>query len=119
MSGPPLVVEGVSKRFGSLRALDGVGFAVEPGEVFGYLGPNGAGKTTTLRVILGLVHPSAGEVEIFGKCVAPSSHHSVAMRQRLGFLPGELSLYNEMTGQALLDYFARFRPQQPPAWRER
>jgi beta-exotoxin I transport system ATP-binding protein len=114
-----LQLRDLAKRYHRVTALRSVSFAVETGEIFGYLGPNGAGKTTTLRLILGLAHPSAGEIEIFGKRVAPASRHSVAMRQRLGFLPGELSLYSEMTGQALLDYFARFRPQHPPAWRER
>ncbi len=116
---PCLQLHDLTKRYHHVTALRNVSFAVEAGEIFGYLGPNGAGKTTTLRLILSLVHPSAGEVEIFGKRVAPSSHHSVAMRQRLGFLPGELSLYGDMIGLALLDYFARFRPQRPPAWRER
>lgn len=114
-----LQLRDLTKRYHLVTALRNVSFAVEAGEIFGYLGPNGAGKTTTLRLILGLAHPSAGEVEIFGKRVAPSSHYSVAIRQRLGFLPGELSLYGDMTGLALLDYFARFRRQRPPAWRER
>ncbi|MGH7599793.1 MAG: ABC transporter ATP-binding protein [bacterium] len=114
-----LQLRDLTKRYHQVTALHNVSFAVETGEIFGYLGPNGAGKTTTLRLLLGLAHPTAGEVEIFGKRVAPSSHHSMAMRQRLGFLPGELSLYGDMTGQALLDYFARFRPLHPPVWRER
>ncbi|MBI4545911.1 MAG: ATP-binding cassette domain-containing protein [Gemmatimonadetes bacterium] len=57
---PPLEAAGLVKRFGQIEALRGVSFVLEPGEVFGYLGPNGAGKTTTLRIVLGLVHPTAG-----------------------------------------------------------
>lgn len=116
---PCLQLHSLTKRYGRLTALREVSFAVEPGEIFGYLGPNGAGKTTTLRIILGLAHPSAGQVTLLGQKVAPRSRHSVSIRKRLGFLPGELSLYKDMTGQALLDYFARFRPQRPPELRPR
>jgi len=108
----PLAVEALEKRFGSVRALAGVSFAVEAGEVFGYLGPNGAGKTTTLRVILGLVRASAGRVTVFGK--EPGDCRA---RTRVGYLPGELDLYGEMTGLAILDYFAGFRPDAPPVLR--
>jgi ABC-2 type transport system ATP-binding protein len=109
----------LTKRYHRVTALRNVSFAVESGEIFGYLGPNGAGKTTTLRLILGLVHPTAGEINVFGERAVPHSRYRVAWRQRLGFLPGELSLYGDMTGQAVLDYFARFRPQRPAAWRPR
>ncbi len=88
-------------------------------EIFGYLGPNGAGKTTTLRLILGLQRPTSGEVSIGGVRVVPHSAESVRARGRVGFLPGELGLYRDMTGQSLLDYFARFRPRQVPPWRSR
>jgi len=119
MNTPCLQLHNLTKHYRDVAALRHVSFSVEAGEIFGYLGPNGAGKTTTLRLILGLVRPAAGEVNIFGERIAPPSRQSVAIRQRLGFLPGELSLYREMTAQALLDYFARFRPQRPPIWRER
>jgi ABC-2 type transport system ATP-binding protein len=119
MSTPCLQFHHLTKRYPRVTALHHVSFGVEIGEIFGYLGPNGAGKTTTLRLILGLVHPTEGEIQIFGQQVAPPSEYSVLLRQRLGFLPGELSLYNDMTGQGLLDYFARFRPQRPPALRPR
>ncbi len=108
----PLVVEGLEKRFGPVRALAGVGFEVEEGEVFGYLGPNGAGKTTTLRLILGLVRASAGRATVLGR--GPGD---VRSRQAVGYLPGELRLYGDMTGQAVLDYIAGFRPDRPPSLR--
>lgn len=110
----PLVVEGLEKRFGPVRALDGVSFSLEEGEVFGYLGPNGAGKTTTLRVILGLVHASAGRVKVLGR--GPGDTRA---RTDIGYLPGELRLYGDMTGRAALDYFAGFRPSRPPVLRPR
>jgi len=114
MSSRALEVQGLRKRFGALEALRGVTFAVAPGEVFGYLGPNGAGKTTTLRILLGLVHPSEGVVRIAGIDAAdPRS------RGDIGFVPGDLRLYGDMTGADTLDYFARFRPDRPPALRAR
>ena len=63
---PPLEVRGLTKRFGSTTAVDDLTFAVEPGRITGFLGPNGAGKTTTLRMLLGLVHPSAGQALVDG-----------------------------------------------------
>ena len=110
---PALRLAGVSKRFGAVQALADASFQIAPGEVFGYLGPNGAGKTTTLRVILGLVHASAGAVEILGR---PA--RAAAARERIGFLPGDLPLYADMTGREVLDYFARFRPSRPPVLRD-
>jgi ABC-2 type transport system ATP-binding protein len=63
----PIEVRGLSKRYGEIVAVDGVDLTVEPGDVFGYLGPNGAGKTTSLRMMLGLIRPSAGSVSLFGR----------------------------------------------------
>ena len=107
-----LEVKGLSKSYGPVQALRGVSFAVESGEIFGYLGPNGAGKTTTLRIILGLVRPAGGDVRILGRRAGPA-----ASRAGVGFLPGELNLYANMTGAALLDYFAGFRPGRPASLR--
>ena len=109
-----LDVRDLQKRFDAVDALRGVSFTVAPGEVFGYLGPNGAGKTTTLRILLGLVRQSAGQSSIFG---IPSSHP--ASRGDIGFLPGDLRLYGDMTAAATLDFFARFRPGRPPTLRPR
>ncbi len=111
---PAFEVSGLVKRYGRVRALQGVSFAVEPGEVFGYLGPNGAGKTTTLRIALGLVHADGGSVRLLGE-----RSGRAAARERVGFLPGEMHLYAEMKARALLDHFARFHPRRPPVLRER
>jgi ABC-2 type transport system ATP-binding protein len=111
---PTLSLAHVSKRFGAVHALRNVSFALEPGDVFGYLGPNGAGKTTTLRAVLGLVRPDAGTIEVQG---LPA--HDRRARRDIGFLPGELRLWNELSGRAVLDYFARFRPDRPPRLRAR
>ncbi len=109
---PALRLSHVSKRFGAVRALDDAGFHIEAGEVFGYLGPNGAGKTTTLRIILGLVHADAGEVEILGRPARRTVAH-----EGIGFLPGDLALYPDLTGLEVLDYFAAYRPGRPPVLR--
>ena len=107
-----LDIRDLKKEFGAVKALRGVTFSVEPGEVFGYLGPNGAGKTTTLRIVLGLVRQTAGAASIFG-----IDSSSPASRADIGFLPGDLRLYGDMTAAATLDFFARFRPAKPPALR--
>src|SRR5690242_7331211 len=65
--GAPVEVRGLVKRYGDLLAVAGVDLTVEPGDVYGYLGPNGAGKTTSLRMMLGLIRPTAGQVRIFGR----------------------------------------------------
>jgi ABC-2 type transport system ATP-binding protein len=109
-----LEVTDLHKRYGRVRALRGVGFAIEPGEVFGYLGPNGAGKTTTLRILLGLVRANRGTARLLGE---PAGRP--ASRERVGFVPGELRLPGGMTGRAVLEHFARFRPGRPPVLRER
>jgi ABC-2 type transport system ATP-binding protein len=112
-----LEVHNLRKTYGTLEALKGVSFSISPGDVFGYLGPNGSGKTTTLRIITGLVHQNSGEVAMFGKQVRQDSVLST-LPVSIGYLPGELRLYGNMTAQLVLDYFARYRPQRPPILRE-
>ena len=96
-----LRVEGLRKRFGSLLALDDVGFEVEPGQVVGFLGPNGAGKTTTMRAIMRLVALDGGEVTWRGEPVDP------LVRQRFGYMPAERGLYATMKVRDHLVYYAR------------
>jgi ABC-2 type transport system ATP-binding protein len=94
-------VRDLRKEYGDFVAVAGSTFEVEPGEVFGVVGPNGAGKTTTLKTVAGLVEPTAGEVSVDGR--APDEP---AARQRLGFLPEESPLYEEMTARSYLRFFA-------------
>jgi len=108
-----LEVAGLTKRYGTVRALHDVSFSVSAGEIFGYLGPNGAGKTTTLRILAGLAHPDTGTARLLG---APAGR--AAVRERVGYLPGELRLYGSMTASAILERFARFRPHRPPVLRQ-
>src|SRR5437588_5470839 len=83
---PPVATHGLTKRYGDLVAVDGVDLTVEPGDVFGYLGPNGAGKTTSLRMMLGLIRPSDGSVELFGR--DPLTDGARALDGVAGFVEG-------------------------------
>ncbi len=83
-------------------AVDGISFAVEPGEIFGFVGPNGAGKTTTIRILMGLIRPSAGSASLFGHAV-PSRQ----ARARIGFLPEAPYFYEYLTVGELLDLVGR------------
>jgi ABC-2 type transport system ATP-binding protein len=94
-------VRGLEKRYGAVTAVDGVSFEVDAGEVFGLVGPNGAGKTSTLKMLCGLVEPSAGEVTVNGFDAGETE-----MRRSLGFLPEESPLYDEMSPRGYLRFFA-------------
>ena len=98
--------EALSKRYGRHRGIEGVTFSVQPGEVFGFLGPNGAGKTTTIRTLLDLIHPTAGSARLFG---LDSRRDSVAIRARLGNLPGDFGFGRETPGRQALQLLARLR----------
>ncbi|WP_254274219.1 ABC transporter ATP-binding protein [Haloarcula marina] len=89
------------KEYGDFVAVEGSTFSVDRGEVFGIIGPNGAGKTTTLKMLAGLLEPTAGDAEIAGL-----DTETTEMRQRLGFLPEESPLYEEMTPVSYLEFFA-------------
>ncbi|QPV62742.1 ABC transporter ATP-binding protein [Halosimplex litoreum] len=89
------------KEYGGFVAVEGSTFTVEEGEVFGIIGPNGAGKTTTLKMLAGLVEPTDGEVSVAGYDAGETE-----MRKRLGFLPEESPLYEEMTPVSYLHFFA-------------
>ena len=105
-----IATRALSKRYGSLRALESLDLSVREGEIFGFLGPNGAGKSTTIRLLLGVLHPSAGEGRVLGlDCV----RDSVAIRRRIGYLPGGVALYDSLTGAQLLDYLARLCGRAP------
>ena len=91
MSGAPAIETfGLSKTYaGTVPALVGLDLRVERSEVFGYLGPNGAGKSTTIRLLLGLIHPTAGHALLFG---LDAQRDAVASRRQVGYLPGDLRL---------------------------
>jgi ABC-2 type transport system ATP-binding protein/ribosome-dependent ATPase len=91
MTGPLLSASGATRRFGELLAVDRVDLEVRAGEVVGLVGANGAGKTTLIRMLLGLLHPSAGEVRLLGETPSRRS------RARLGYVPQGLGLYEDLT----------------------
>ena len=101
-----IATSGLTKDFGSGRGLFGLDLEVRQGEVFGFLGPNGAGKSTTMRLLLDLIRPTAGSARVLG---LDSVSDSLAIRRRIGFLPGDLALYPKLTGRVALDYLARLR----------
>ena len=90
--------------FGPVRAVNGISFAVEPGEVFGLLGPNGAGKTTTIRILTTLLKPGGGSAQVFGLDVA---HRSMQVRRLLGYVPQQLSIDAQLTGYENVWLFTR------------
>ncbi|HEX2738675.1 MAG TPA: ABC transporter ATP-binding protein [Acidimicrobiia bacterium] len=92
-------IEGLTKSFGGVEALRSLNLEIARGEVFGYLGPNGAGKTVTIRLLLGLLRPSAGRAEIFG---LDSQRQTVDAHRRLAYVPGEASLWPALTGAETL-----------------
>ena len=102
----------LTKRYGNARGIEDVSLEVGAGEVFGFLGPNGAGKTTTVRTLLGLLHPTSGTARIFGLDI---SRDSVAIRARLGNLPGDFDYEHRLTGLELLDYLGGLRGTAPGA----
>jgi ABC-2 type transport system ATP-binding protein len=97
---------GLTKRYGDLAAVDRLDLTVEPGVLYGFLGPNGAGKTTTIRMILGLVFPTEGEVEILGEPVALSGAAPRALR-RVGAIIEEPAAWTYLSGRRNLEYVAR------------
>ena len=108
-TGAALRTSGLTKTYGALRAVDGLDLSVAPGQVYGFLGPNGAGKTTTIRMLLGLVRPTAGSVEVLGEPVGGG--HGLAALRRVGALVEEPAFYGYLSGRTNLDLFAAAAPR--------
>jgi ABC-2 type transport system ATP-binding protein len=96
-----ILVESLVKTFGAFRAVDGVSLDVKPGEIHGFLGPNGAGKTTTIRMIAGLLKPTAGKVSIDGHDLATEPE---AAKRSLDFIPDRPFLYEKLTAAEFLRF---------------
>jgi ribosome-dependent ATPase len=103
--GPPAIeAQGLTRRFGDFTAVDDVSLDIHKGEIFGFLGSNGSGKTTTMRMLTGLLPPTAGEARVFGR---PVDAGDEGLRHRLGFMSQSFSLYRELTVRQNLDLHGR------------
>jgi ABC-2 type transport system ATP-binding protein len=121
---PAIVTSGLTKHYGRampvhrpggpratvVRALDDLTIEVDEGEIFGFLGPNGAGKSTTIRLLLGFLHPTAGGASVLG---LDAVRDSVAIRARVGYLPGGIAFWDGLTGERLLDELADLSGRPP------
>ncbi len=103
---PPVEIRGLSKRFGTVRALDGLDLTVHEGEVHGFLGPNGAGKSTTIRILLGLVKADGGTARLLG---GDPWADAVELHRRIAYVPGDVTLWPSLTGGETIDLLARMR----------
>ena len=105
----------LSKKFGKLTALDGIGLKVNEGEVFGYIGPNGAGKTTTIRVLLGILQATQGSAKVFG---LDAWKDAVEIHKRIAYVPGDVNLWPNLTGGEVIDLFVSLRGKHDKERRE-
>lgn len=107
MSGPTIEITGISKDYGRNRAVRDLSLTVNPGECLALVGHNGAGKTTLMKLMLGLIRPSAGSVRVFGD--NPGESAAVRGRFGIGFLPETVSFDGGMTGREVMAFFARLK----------
>ncbi len=114
MEAPAIRTVGLTKHFGPVVALDGLDLEVSPGEIFGFLGPNGAGKSTTIRLLLGLLRPTAGQAWLSGVPVGDveQAHLSV------GYVPGDVSLWPQLTGAETLEFLGNLSGGVDRAFRD-
>jgi ABC-2 type transport system ATP-binding protein len=104
MSAPVVEAQGLTKRYGSTVAVNGLDLRIEAGEVFGLLGPNGSGKTTTILMLLGLTEPSSGTVRVFGH---DPLRDPLAVKREVGYLPDAVGFYDQLTARENLRYTAK------------
>ena len=104
MPAAAITVDGLTRRFGPLTAVDGVSFAVDEGAIFGFLGPNGSGKSTVIRMLCGLLRPTAGTGTVGGRDIVRESE---AIRQRIGYMSQRFSLYEDLTVFENLTFYGR------------
>ncbi|MGA7784050.1 MAG: ABC transporter ATP-binding protein, partial [Candidatus Acidiferrales bacterium] len=104
MSPAAIVTQGLTRTFGSLVAVDNVSFQVEAGQFFGFLGPNGAGKSTTIRMLTGLLAPTAGNMQVLG---LDFQQNPIDVKRQIGVVPEGLALYDRLTGKEYLNFVGR------------
>lgn len=113
---PAIVTEGLTRRFGDLVAVDNVSLAVQRGAIYGLLGPNGSGKSTMIRMLCGVLEPSAGSARVLGYRVPEQAE---AIKQRIGYMSQSFSLYGDLTVRENIDFYARIYGLSPSARQER
>jgi len=111
-----IAINGLTKRFGAITAVDDISFSVPEGELFGFLGPNGAGKTTTIRMLTGILTPDAGEVSIGG---IDMQKHPIAAKMQMGIIPETSNVYIELTAKQNVVLAGRFYGMHRKAVEER
>ena len=111
----PIEATDVVKVFGSIHALDGLGFTVKHGEIFGLIGPNGAGKTTALRIVSTLLKPTSGSVKVLGRDVVDEASE---IRGLISYLPEEAGAYKNLSGYEYLEFMAKFTIEEKELIRE-
>jgi ABC-2 type transport system ATP-binding protein len=114
--GPAVEVEGLVKRFGSFTAVDGISFSVPRGQIFGFLGPNGAGKSTTIRMLCGILAPTAGRGAVAGLDIVRQSE---GIKTRIGYMSQRFSLYEDLTVAENIEFFAGIYGVEPRRLAER
>jgi ABC-2 type transport system ATP-binding protein len=103
--------QSLTKYYGQVKGIENLDLSIEAGEIFGFLGPNGSGKTTTIRLLLDLLHPTRGRAQVLSR---DSHRQSLAIRRDLGYIPGEVVLYDGMTAREYLSLMGSFRNGYPP-----
>ena len=105
MNNPIIKIKNLKKYYGNIRGVENVSFDIYKGDIFGFIGPNGAGKSTTIRTIMGLINKTGGHIYIEGKELDPND---LDIKKKIGYLPSEINLYDEMTIRQILDYHESF-----------
>src|SRR4051812_25531245 len=104
-----LEVRGLTKRYTGIPVVDQVSFVIHRGETLGYLGPNGAGKSTTVKMIIGLLEPTSGEITLDGHNIHKDPEARKAFQRRIGYVPEEPHLYSHLSGREHLQLVGRLR----------
>lgn len=110
-SDPVLVIQELQKHFGSTHAVDGISLSIPKGEIYGLIGPNGSGKTTLIRLCIGLLHPTSGEIRLLGQSIP-----NKPILSKVGYMTQASALYEELTVPENVAFFAEMCGSHEPAW---
>ncbi|WP_128894504.1 ABC transporter ATP-binding protein [Longirhabdus pacifica] len=99
-----IVTTDLTKFYGKHRGVSHINLQIKQGEIFGFIGPNGAGKSTTIRMLMQLMYPSSGRIEVLGQHITGQQHE---LRKKIGYLPSEIQLYKDMSAKKILEFSAR------------